>query len=169
MSDSLLVMSHGLDSSPQARKIQWLTPLATAAGWRVLAPDYGDGDAAARIDQLVAAVEEARPERCALSGSSMGGVVSVLAAQRLSVCGLFLMVPAVYWPGYETLDYSVEVPVLEVVHAWHDDVVPLDRVQRWAESHQAPLHILNDGHRLENSRGSLELLFGHFVRRLETS
>lgn len=169
MSDSLLVMSHGLDSSPLARKIQWLKPLAEAAGWQVLAPDYGDDDPAARIDQLVAAVQEAKPKRCVLSGSSMGGVVSVLASQRLSISGLFLMVPAVHWPGYETLDYSVEVPVIEVVHAWHDDVVPLERVQRWAEVHQAPLHILNDGHRLENSRANLELLFGHFLERLKQS
>lgn len=167
MSDQLLVMSHGLDSSPDSRKIQWLTPLAVQAGWRVVAPDYGDRSAEQRIDLLRDLVNTQAPDHCALSGSSMGGVVSVLAAQQLSLEGLFLMVPAVHWPGYEHLDYTVQVPVIEVVHGWDDDVVPLERVQRWASSHRAPLHILNDTHELQNSRQSLELLFTHFLTRIK--
>ncbi len=168
MSPSLMVMSHGQHSSPQAEKIQWLRPLAEAEGWTVIAPDYGDGEAEARVEQLVDVVQQAGPRRCVLVGSSMGGVVSVMAARQLPVCGLFLMVPAVHWPGYEHLDYSVQVPVIEVVHGWHDDVVPLAQVQRWAAEHSAPLHILNDAHRLSASRVPLQALFRLFLARLPT-
>lgn len=151
-----------------AEKIQWLRPLAEAAGWDVVAPDYGDNDVERRVDQLLELVEEKAPSRCVLSGSSMGGVVSVIAARKLTVEGLFLMVPAVYWPGYEDIGYGVQVPVIEVVHGWHDEVVPLAQVQRWASEHSAPLHILDDAHRLSRSRQPLESLFHHFLYRLQT-
>lgn len=166
MTRALMVMSHGKDSSPMAEKIQWLRPLAEAAGWDVVTPDYGDKNAEERVDQLTHLVGNKNPSRCVLSGSSMGGVVSVMAARTLAVDGLFLMVPAVYWPGFEHLDYRVQVPIIEVVHGWHDEVVPLAQVQRWASEHDAPLHILNDSHRLSASRLALEVLFKHFLRRL---
>ncbi|MEM9533925.1 MAG: YqiA/YcfP family alpha/beta fold hydrolase [Pseudomonadota bacterium] len=163
----LMVFSHGLDSSPQAHKIQWLEPRAAAAGWQTLAPDYQDQDPEQRVATLETAVADQAPDRCVLVGSSLGGVVSVFGAQRFPVAGLFVMVPAVFWPGYEHLSYEVTVPVIEVVHAWRDDVVPLERVQRWAELHAAPLHVLPDEHRLANSRDPLISLFDHFLARLD--
>lgn len=160
-----MVFSHGLDSSPQALKIQWLQPVAMAAGWQVEAPDYGDASAEARVDQLCEVL--AGLEQPALVGSSLGGAVSVFAAQRVAVSGLFLMVPAVYWPGYEDLSYTCEAPVIEVVHAWHDSVVPLAQVLRWAQEHSAPMRIVNDDHVLHQSRAALEDQFKHFLNRLD--
>lgn len=160
-----MVFSHGLDSSPQALKIGWLRPLAEARGWRTLAPDYGDASAEARVGQLCELLDDL--ERPALVGSSLGGAVSVFAAQRCAVSGLFLMVPAVYWPGYEALSYTCEVPVIEVMHAWRDDVVPLAQVLRWAQEHSAPLRIVDDDHVLHRSRAELEDQFDRYLHRLE--
>ena len=42
---------------------------------------------------------------------------------------------------------SVSVP-FEIVHGWHDDVVPVENSIRFAQSEHANLHILNGNHGL---------------------
>lgn len=165
---SLLIFSHGLDSSPSAIKIGALRPIAERHGWRTAVPDYrGCADPSDRVALLCRQLAAEPPGRVVLMGSSLGGAVSIFAARQHTVAALFLLAPAVYWPGYEHLDYRCEVPSIEVVHGWRDAVVPPDRVLRWCREHRATTHLLDDGHALIDSLPEIERLFGRFLSRID--
>lgn len=162
----LVVFSHGKDSAPASFKIEKLRPVAQACGWDTEAIDYSDtNDAQARKDRLVACIA-AQQRPLVLWGSSLGGVVSVFAAKEVTVAGLFLLAPAVYWQGYEHLDYSVNATEIEIVHGWRDDVVPAEGSIRFAREHAASLHLLDDDHLLHESMAEIEPLFRHFLTRV---
>jgi predicted esterase len=163
---ALVVFSHGKDSSPKATKIMALQPIAEARGWQTLALDYqGENDPAKRLEKLLTELA-AHQGRLVLVGSSLGGLISVFGSQKLKLEGLFLLAPAVYWPGYEHLDYSCRANLIEIVHGWHDDVVPVDLSIRLAREQSATLHLLDDDHRLHARLGEIECLFDQFLSRL---
>jgi pimeloyl-ACP methyl ester carboxylesterase len=66
-----------------------------------------------------------------LVGSSMGGYVALVAAERLPAKGLFLLAPALYMPGYEKQSYHRTTDV-EIVHGWSDGVIPVANSNRFA-------------------------------------
>jgi len=165
-SRGLVVFSHGLESGPRARKIQWLRPLAAERGYRVDVPDYRGQDAAARTARLEARIAQ-EDEPVALVGSSMGGIVSVRVAQRRPVAGLFLLAPAVYYPGYEDRDHHVRTGPIHIVHGWRDAVIAPEAVIRFAREHRSLLHLIDDDHRLAGHRAGLERLFEDFLDALE--
>lgn len=163
----LVMFSHGKDSSPLATKITAMRPLAEARGWTTRAIDYqGENDAAKRLQMLLADLQSLKG-RLILVGSSLGGLVSVLASQQLNPAGLFLLAPAVYWPGFEHLDYSCRSDLTEIVHGWHDDVVPVEVSIRLAQKHSATLHLLNDDHRLLDRLDELKVIFQQFLLKLD--
>jgi predicted esterase len=165
--EQLVLFSHGKDSSPGATKITALRPIAEARGWQTEALDYqGMDQPAERLEKLAARLAETSGP-VVLMGSSLGGLVSVFASQRHPVVGLFLLAPAVYWPGYEHLDYSCPAPLVDVVHGWHDDVVPVEASMRLAREHSANLHVLDDDHRLCHRLPQIEELFDRFLGRVE--
>ncbi len=165
-SHGLVIFSHGRSSSPKAKKISKLQPVAAEMGWRTLAPDYSfTQEPSERIAHLLKELEpHAGPY--VLWGSSMGGVVSVFASQQIDCLGMFLLAPAVYWPGFEDLDYSSKAPMIEVVHGWRDEVVPVELSVRFAREHCATLHILDDDHSLVPTIDKTEVLFRDFLRRI---
>ena len=163
----LVLFSHGKDSSPLATKITAMRPVAEAQGWATRAIDYkGENDGARRLQQLIAEVQS-HQGNLVLVGSSLGGMVSVIASQQLDLSGLFLLAPAVYWPGFEHLDYSCRAGQIEIVHGWHDDVVPVEVSIRLAREHSATLHILDDDHRLVSRLDEIKLLFSRFLDKLD--
>ncbi len=165
-SEGLAIFSHGRDSSPAAIKIGALRPIAERQGWRTAVPDYrGCADPTERIALLSRELEQEGPGRVVLMGSSLGAAVSIFAARRHPVAALFLLAPAVYWPGYEHLDYRCGAPSIEVVHGWRDEVVPPDRVLRWCREHRATTHLLDDGHALIDSLPEIERLFARFLQQ----
>jgi len=162
-----VIFSHGRDSSPAATKISALRPIAEARGWATVSVDYTDtNDPALRVERLLETCSEIDGP-IALTGSSLGGLVSVFASQRLEARGLFLLAPAVYWPGYEHLDYTCQAPVMHVIHGWSDDVVPVDTSIRLAREHQARLHVLADDHRLIDSLPLIGPLFETFLDEVD--
>lgn len=151
-----VIFSHGQDSGPEATKIVALRPVAEAAGWTTEAVDDREvnDDPAARIDRLVARIEASGP-RTVLVGSSMGGFVSVMAAERVAVAGLFVLAPALYLehrhPGEITRErYTPKTDRIHVVHGWGDDIIPWTHGLKFAEQHGASIHLLAAGHRLES-------------------
>ncbi len=163
----LVMFSHGKDSSPMATKITAMRPIADAQGWATRAIDYqGVNDAARRLDILLADLQTQQGV-LVLVGSSLGGLVSVMASQQLNPAGLFLLAPAVYWPGFEHLDYSCKAGLIEIVHGWHDDVVPVDVSIRLAREHSATLHLLDDDHRLLGRLDEIKDLFEQFLLKLD--
>lgn len=170
-----VIFSHGRDASPESRKIQVLRPIAEQAGFTTEAIDYTDlrDEPVARRDRLVARLDELDCP-VVLAGSSLGGWVSMAAAEQTPVAGLWLMAPALFMEdqvdGGEIPDaYGPRTGHIMVVHGWSDDIIPWRNSLQFAEASGAILHLLADGHRLENSLITMERLFAGFLERVGQS
>lgn len=162
-----VVFSHGKESGPWGTKIRALANVALDAGFTVDSVDYQGIDApAARVAKLVAAGRLAAGP-LVLVGSSLGGHVCTAAAAALSVRGVFLMAPAFFMPGYESLTPAVPDCLVEIAHGWHDDIVPVDNSLRWARQAAVTLHLLDTEHRMTSVLPELERLFAAFLARLD--
>jgi len=152
-----VIFSHGHLSSPQSRKIQVLAPVADALGLETLVIDYTDlqDDPHGRVERLRAVIaRELEPP--VLVGSSLGGLVSLAAAETHPVAGLFLMAPALYMedriPGGVIRErYDPICSTITIVHGWGDDICPWEGSVRFARDHQATLHLIDADHRLEHA------------------
>lgn len=168
-----IIFSHGKESGPEGGKIRALSAIAVDLGCTYESVDYRDlpDHPDQRVERLINRIV-ASDDDVVLTGSSMGGYVSVAAAcevddsnkslkQRLK--GLFLMVPAVYLPGYGRQDFSAELPRMSIVHAWGDDIVPYENSLRLAQQHQADYHLFAGGHRLTEALPQVKQVFERFV------
>ncbi len=94
----------------------------------------------------------------------MGGYVSAMACANLKPAALFLMAPALYFPGFD--EEPEGIPALcEVVHGWDDDIVPVERAIRFAQHNRARLHLLDSDHTLIDRLPALEQVFADLLRR----
>ena len=164
-----VLFSHGHLSSPQSMKIAELTPIAEAAGLSIEAIDYRDlqDDPVARAERLI---ERVRAQSTApiLAGSSMGGWVSMHAAETVPVAGLFLMAPALFLEdrvpeGVVPESYTPRSEQVSVVHGWNDEIIPWQHSLRFAEANKAALHLLDTDHRLETALPQLKTVFSQFL------
>jgi pimeloyl-ACP methyl ester carboxylesterase len=149
----LVILSHGLDSGPEATKVSALADAARELGWGEVRPDYRDLDASRdpaqiehRIERLLRHVPRDET-RVVLAGSSMGAFISGFASLRVRVRGLFLMAPPLQITGYPFHLDIASVPT-EIVHAWQDELIDADEVVIYARAVGATLHLVEDGHRL---------------------
>ncbi|HEY6941604.1 alpha/beta hydrolase [Dokdonella sp.] len=147
-----VILSHGLESGPQATKVSALAAVCAELGWASVRPDYRDlaaGRDPIAIDARVArALEHAPPgARVVLAGSSMGAFTSGLASLRRANVGLFLLALPTAIPGYRHAFDAADVPI-ELVHGWHDEICPVDVVIDFARARDATLHLVRDDHRL---------------------
>ena len=163
MHDMRLLWCHGSLSSPWGAKSTALAETARDMGLTMEGPDFSDqDDPDSRVNRLVSILaEDDRP--AILAGSSMGGYVAAAASMAARVPAIFLLAPAFYLPGYAMHVFSNLPDLVTVVHGWDDDVVPVDNAIRFARTHKATLHVLPDGHRLENSVDELRALFARFL------
>jgi len=97
----------------------------------------------------------------------MGGHVATAAAASVGAAGLFVLAPAYYMPGYEELTPAPPRMPIEIVHGWHDDVVPVDNSIRYARACAATLHIVDGDHRLTANIDEINDLLRCFVRKIE--
>ena len=144
-----IVFAHGLEGSPEGRKIQHLR----SSGFDVIAPD---GRGLALADRLVGLEEATRTGGILLAGSSYGG----LAAAHLALAyperfvGLLLMAPALHHAEPPVEDGSELRPPpgvhTLVIHGNRDAVVPIE-VSRHYCGHGATLIETDDDHRLVHS------------------
>lgn len=160
----LVVFAHGKESGPWGTKITQLAEVAKRRGYAVLSPDYSfTPDPRARVEHLLQLAPKAG-KTLVLVGSSMGGYVSAMACEALKPSALFLMAPALYFPGWD--EEPSGIPALtSVVHGWQDDIVPVERGQRFAARHRAALHLLDSGHTLNDQLPMLCLLFDALLVR----
>ena len=161
-----VVFSHGKESGPWGAKITAMAAVIRDLNLEVESVDYrGLDDPAHRVEKLLAVGQELKGP-IVLVGSSMGGHVAAAAASRLKAAALFLLAPAFYMPGFEEhTPQDVSVPTA-IVHGWHDDVVPVLNVIRWAKEHRATLHVLDSDHRLEDQIGVICILLRDFLTAL---
>lgn len=161
-----VVFSHGQESGPWGTKIRSMAETVQSLGCRAESIDYqGIADPGDRVEKLLAACADF-DGRLLLVGSSMGGHVATAAATRLQPVGLFVLAPAYYMPGFELLTPPPpEVPI-EIVHGWHDDVVPVDNSIRFARAASATLHVLDGDHRLTANIDDINVLLARFIERI---
>lgn len=161
-----VIFSHGRESGPWGGKITAMAAMVRGLGVAVESVDYrGMDDPAARVDKLVATAASVSGSLL-LVGSSMGGHVCAAAAARVKPCGLFLLAPAFYMPGFEAHTPQEVACPAAIVHGWRDDVVPVDNSVRWAREHRAALHILDSDHRLEDQIETICRLLADFLTQL---
>ncbi|MGB5353629.1 MAG: alpha/beta fold hydrolase [Woeseia sp.] len=161
-----VIFSHGHESGPWGTKIRRMAEAVRALGCRADSIDYqGIAEPAARVAKLLAACRES-DERLVLVGSSMGGHVATAAAEPLKALGLFVLAPAYYMPGYESLTPEPPSMPFTIVHGWRDDVVPVANSIRYAEQARATLHVVDGDHRLTDNIEEINLYLVQFLRRL---
>lgn len=164
-----MIFSHGHESSPDAAKIRALRPVAEAAGFATDAIDYRDlrDDPVGRRDRLVRRLGSV-DATVVLVGSSLGGWVSMAAAEQWPVAGLWLMAPALFLedrvPGGTVPDtYRPKADRVALVHGWRDEVIPWENSLRFASEFRADLHLLDAGHRLESAIPELGAMLTRFL------
>ncbi len=165
------ILSHGFQSSPNARKVSALARVAESLGWSHERPDYSAIDAASdvrdiprRLGKLLESARRA-PGPLVLAGSSMGAYISGLASLEVEPLGLFLMAPPIALPGYPRPLDARAVPT-RVMHGWHDELIPAQEVVDWCRPRALPLLLLDDDHRLENHVDAIADEFARFLKAL---
>ncbi|HSS07850.1 MAG TPA: alpha/beta hydrolase [Rhodanobacteraceae bacterium] len=147
-----VILSHGLESGPNATKVSALAKVAEALGWDSVRPDYLDIDARKdprAIDARVARALANTPGegRVVFGGSSMGSFVSGFASLEHACAGLFLLALPLEIPGYWRRFSAADVRTA-MVHGWNDELCPVDAAIDFARAHGASLHLVPDDHRL---------------------
>ncbi|OFC69618.1 YqiA/YcfP family alpha/beta fold hydrolase [Alteromonas confluentis] len=162
-----IIFSHGKESGPWGSKIRRLAAEAESAGHTVESLDYTDTlDPDQRVEQLLSHCENsAAPDL--LVGSSMGGYVSLVAAEKLQPRGLFLMAPALFMPGYSRQSYLFSGNT-SIVHGWNDEVIPFDNSVSFARSKLAALHLVNSDHGLASALDDVAALFAAYCASVES-
>ena len=166
-----VILSHGLESGPQATKVTALAEVATALDWREVRPDYRDLDASGdvrRLDQRIArALAAVRPDAgpVVFAGSSMGAFTSGFASLQQPCIGLFLMAPPLRIPGYPRALEAARVPTT-IVHGWDDELIPAAEVIAFAQARRARTILVDDTHRLADHVAAVAGWFREFMADL---
>ena len=147
-----LILSHGLESGPDATKVSALARVAAPLGFDSVRPDYRDLDAGRdvrRIDDRIERLKQHAPARgpVILAGSSMGAFTSALASNDLDCVGLFLIALPVAIPDYPRRFEAAAVPTA-LVHGWDDELCPVDAAIAFARARGDTITLVRDDHRL---------------------
>jgi len=165
-----VILSHGLNSSPDATKVTALAGVARLKGWAEVRPDFTDLDRSGRLVDIDHRIQrlcehiDAASGPVVLAGSSMGSFAAGFASLERSVAGLFLLVPPIVIDGYHRAFDAADVPTT-IIHAWGDALIPAQDVVRWAQPRRSRLVLVDDGHRLERH---VQMCAGEFDRFLDT-
>ena len=163
-----VVFSHGQESGPWGTKIRAMAELAKGLSCKVMSIDYqGIADPAERVEKLKREAG-AIDDRLILVGSSMGGHVATAAADELDAAGLFVLAPAYFMPGFESMTPEPPGMPMLIVHGWHDDVVPVDNSIRFARSCAATLYLVDGDHRLTANIDEINAQLDRFIRTIES-
>ena len=147
-----LILSHGLESGPEATKVSALAKVAAELGFDSVRPDYRDLDASRdvrRIDERIARLAQHAPAGAPviLAGSSMGAFTSALASLDLYCIGLFLIALPVQIQGYARGFDARRVPTA-LVHGWDDELCPVEAALAFARARGDAITLVQDDHRL---------------------
>ncbi|MFT5503768.1 MAG: putative esterase YcpF (UPF0227 family) [Gammaproteobacteria bacterium] len=160
-----VLFSHGKESGPWGFKIKRLAERVRSRGCELDSIDYrGIDDPELRVEQLLKQAQAVSDEFI-LVGSSLGGYVSLVAAEKINCRAIFLMAPALYLPGFQQQDYHPACRHIELVHGWQDDVIPAQNSIRFAEQTRSSLHLIDGGHGLRDVIVSVESIFSIFLDR----
>ena len=147
-----IILSHGLESGPDATKVSALAAIAKPLGFESVRPDYRDLDAPHDVNKIDARIARLKSHAPAsgpviLAGSSMGAFSSALASLELNCVGLFLIALPVAIPGYARAFDAARVPTA-LVHGWNDEICPVDAALAFARTRGDSITLVRDDHRL---------------------
>lgn len=158
-----VVFSHGQESGPWGTKIRSMAERVKSLGCAVDSIDYqGIRDPSERVQKLLSECAQI-DDRLILVGSSMGGYVATAAAEQLKAKGLFVLAPAYFMPGFESLTPKAPSMPTCIVHGWHDDIVPVENSIRFARSCSATLYLVNGDHRLTANIDAINEFLSYFI------
>ncbi|GLQ30741.1 YqiA/YcfP family alpha/beta fold hydrolase [Litoribrevibacter albus] len=166
-----IYFAHGKESGPWGAKIKCLAKAAQNLGIKVESIDYSDlMNPEERVERLVEILKveslKTESDEVLLVGSSMGGYVSLVAAENVQVQGVFLLAPALYLEGYKKQDYHSNTNIV-IVHGWSDEVIPPEHSIRYAKQADCTLHLISGDHRLNSSLDQVEALFLQFLSQYQ--
>ena len=162
----VIYFSHGKESGPKGTKILAMTKVAEKLGFDTFSIDYrGIESPEDRVSKLISEITLTETP-VILVGSSMGSYVSIVASNTIKPDGLFLLAPAVYLKGYNSVELIPNAKKTFVLHGWNDEVVPYQNVVKFAEKFQTDLYLCNDDHRLTGSTKLLKKEFKKFLKSL---
>ena len=167
-----LILSHGLESGPDATKVSALAKIATPLGFDSARPDYRDLDAqrdVRYIDARIARLKQHAPadRPVILAGSSMGAFISAFASLEVNCVGLFFIALPVSIPGYARAFDAAKVPTT-LVHGWEDELCPVDEAIAFARARRDAITLVRDDHRLSNHVEFVAEQFRLFLSRFTT-
>lgn len=161
-----VVFSHGQESGPWGTKIRAMAAAVKTIDCEAESVDYqGIADPTERVDKLIDTYR-GDTHRLVLVGSSMGGHVATAAATELDAIGIFVLAPAYYVAEFERLTPKPPSIPTEIVHGWHDEVVPVDNSIRFARLCAATLHIVDGGHRLTDNIDDINDYLLRFINKI---
>ncbi|MBW2092693.1 MAG: alpha/beta fold hydrolase [Deltaproteobacteria bacterium] len=169
MRDIHVCWSHGKESGPWGTKLTAMVEVARSMGFEADSLDYrGMNNADERVKKLITHCKGI-DKPLILAGSSMGGYVAARAAGEIKVEGLFLLAPALSWPGFEKPDFVLKTNQVTIVHGWGDTIIPPETSIRFAKAHRATLHIIDGDHRLKENIEELKIYFSFFLETIKAS
>lgn len=160
-----VILSHGLESGPDATKVTALALTAERLGWSTERPDYRGLESPLQRRDLLLSRCRVAPTPRVLVGSSMGAYISGLVSRDVEVAGLFLLAPPLALPGDWPRFDCAAVPTV-VVHGWHDELIPAREVIAFAESRALALHLVDDSHRLSAHVDAIAAWFCQYLDAL---
>lgn len=168
-----VLLSHGLESGPDATKVSAMARAAESLGWRSQCLDYRDLDsthglagASLRLARLLTVARTIKAP-LVLAGSSFGAFISGLASLEVVTSGLFLLALPLKIPPYEPAFDCAPIPTT-IIHGWDDELIPAAAVIEFAARRKIELHLVNDSHRLTGHVEIAASRFAEFLGRLES-
>lgn len=144
-----VILSHGMESGPNATKVTRLAQVAEALGFSHERPDdQGIHDPHLRLQRLLPKIAAA-PRPLILVGSSLGAYVSGLASLQCPVDGLFLLAPPLRL-SVGSSELMLRARHIALVHGWRDELIAADLVYALAAQSRAELHLYDSDHRLSD-------------------
>lgn len=166
MTSPTVIFSHGQESGPWGTKIRAMAEAVRALGCAADSIDYqGIADPTERVAKLIGECADIKTP-LVLVGSSMGGHVATAAAAPVGAQGLFVLAPAYYMPEFPDLTLAAPDIPIEIVHGWHDDIVPVENSIRFARNCAAKLHIVDGDHRLTGNIDEIIFYLERFITKL---
>lgn len=163
-----IYFSHGRKHGPKDPKIQRLIAVALQYDLKVVNVDAAHlSSAEERASHLTSLIRKDENKPFILVGTSMGGYVSLLAAEKHLPRGLFLLAPSFYLNGYLVQDLPcLAIEHFEIIHGTKDNRVPIEHSKRYASHSGCLLHTLRTDHAFTNAFEELSVLFDQFLKQL---
>lgn len=161
-----VIFSHCKESGPWGFKIKRLAAIAEQHGCSIESIDYTDlMEPDQRVERLLNILKQ-ETEPFVLVGSSMGGYVALVTSELVDTQGLFLIAPALYIPNFGKQQYDSKSPLIDIVHGWSDDIIPVENSIQFARQADCALHLISGDHALNGVVEEVEALFVRFLSKV---